>query len=73
MQHFNLPMSGQAHRALADAEVTAHLLLHLLAELKRIGQRFNLDVISHELLTKIQRMPRAQLELCLARHAASVS
>ena len=73
VQHFNLPMSGQAHRALADAEVTAHLLLHLLAELRHIGQRFNLDVISHELLTIIQRAPRVQLELCLARHAASVS
>ena len=68
VRHFDLPISGQAHRALADAEVTAHLLLHLIAELKRIGQRFNVNDISHELLTKIQRTPRTQLELCLARH-----
>ena len=73
VQHFNLPTSGQAHRALADAEVTAHLLLHLMAELRHLGERFNIDIISHELLTTIQRAPRAQLELCLARHAASVS
>ncbi len=73
VRHFDLPMSGQAHRALADAEVTAHLLLHLIAELKRMGQRVNLNLISHELLTKIQRMPRTQLEQCLARHVAAAS
>lgn len=71
VRHFDLPISGQAHRALADAEVTAHLLLHLIAELKRIGQRFNVNDISHELLTKIQRTPRTQLELCLVQHVAA--
>lgn len=73
VRHFDLPMSGRAHRALADAEVTAHLLLHLMAELKRMGQQLNLDVVSHDLLTKIQRLPRTKLEQCLARYQSDRS
>ena len=69
VQRFGLPTSGRAHRALADAEVTAHLLLHLIAELRRIRQSFNVDPISHDLLTKLQRLPKAQLVQGLARYA----
>jgi len=32
---FDLPTSGRAHRALADAEVTAHLLARMLRDLER--------------------------------------
>jgi DNA polymerase III subunit epsilon len=70
VQRFDLPTSGRAHRALADAEVTAHLLLHLIETLKRIGQTMNLPPISHDLLTKIQRLPKTQLAQGLARIAA---
>jgi len=34
-QWFDLPTSGRAHRALADAEVTAHLLARMLRDIDR--------------------------------------
>ena len=73
VQQFDLPISGRAHRALADAEVTAHLLLHLVAELRRIGQSLNVGLISHNLLTKLQRLPKAQLQQGLARYAVTTA
>lgn len=74
VQELNLPMTGPAHRALADAEVTAHLLLRLISDLIRLGRAINGDEISHQLLTKIQRTPRAQLAQCLAeRHEMTVA
>jgi DNA polymerase-3 subunit epsilon len=59
-----LPKSGRAHRALADAKVTAHLLLRLQADLcerhaalvERAG-----GVASHALLCSLQQMPRRQI------------
>jgi DNA polymerase-3 subunit epsilon len=68
VEYFDLPTSGRAHRALADAEVTAHLLLRLMAQLSQLASTFNLGSVSHHLLTKIQRRPRAHLERCLAEH-----
>ncbi|MBP7079760.1 MAG: 3'-5' exonuclease [Rhodocyclaceae bacterium] len=68
VQYFDLPISGRAHRALADAEVTAHLLLRLMTQLSRLGPAAAFDSVTHQLLTKIQRRPRAQLAQCLAEH-----
>ena len=39
-----LPATGRYHRALADAEATAYLLLHIQQELQR---RFHLSAVSH--------------------------
>ena len=60
-----LPNTGRSHRALADAEATAHLLLRLQNELKR---RFKLPKISHELLLSIQSKSRSQLDTCIRNH-----
>ena len=60
-----LPNTGRSHRALADAEATAHLLLRLQHELKR---RFKLPTISHELLISIQSKSRHQLDACVQMH-----
>lgn len=60
-----LPDTGRSHRALADAEATAHLLLHIQQELRR---RFRLSAVSHELLIAIQGTNRGQLEACVRRH-----
>ena len=52
-----LPDSGRAHRALADATTTAHLLLRLQAEL---AQRLCLQGphdIGHALLCQVQAWP----------------
>ncbi len=61
----NLPAAGRAHRALADAEMAASLLVRLEEEL---CARYQVRQVSHELLRKIQSAPKAKLEQCLERH-----
>ena len=60
-----LPVAGRYHRALADAEMAASLLLRLEAELVA---RHQVAEVSHALLRTIQAAPKHQLERCLARH-----
>jgi len=60
-----LPATGRYHRALADAEATAYLLLHIQQELQR---RFHLSAVSHELLVAIQSASRSQLDACIRRY-----
>jgi DNA polymerase-3 subunit epsilon len=61
----NLPVAGRAHRALADAEMAASLLVFLEQALR---DRYKVRDVSHELLRKIQGVPKAKLENCLERH-----
>ena len=63
-----LPVAGRYHRALADAEMAASLLTYLADELRR---RYELWDVSHELLRKIQKAPKGQLDQCLERHQRS--
>ena len=65
IKYANLPVAGRAHRALADAEMAASLLLHLEQEL---SSRFKVGNVSHELLRKIQIAPKAKLAQCVERH-----
>lgn len=65
VQTLRLPATGRYHRALADAEATAYLLLRIRQELQ---QRFQLPAVSHELLLAIQTANRNQLEACIQRH-----
>ena len=62
-----LPSAGRAHRALADAEVTAHLLMRVQHD---VEQRFAGSLggarASHGLLAALQRAQRTQLERCVA-------
>jgi DNA polymerase-3 subunit epsilon len=60
-----LPNTGRSHRALADAEATAHLLLRLQHELMR---RFKLTSVSNDLLLSIQSKNRSQLDQCVIKH-----
>lgn len=60
-----LPVTGRAHRALADAEMAASLLVHLEAELRG---RHKVSDVTHALLRKIQGVPKTKLEQCLERH-----
>jgi DNA polymerase-3 subunit epsilon len=60
-----LPVTGRYHRAQADAEMAAHLTLYLERELM---QRFRLEAVTHDLLARIQRTPRSQLQGCIKRH-----
>ncbi|MBI2305801.1 MAG: 3'-5' exonuclease [Rhodocyclales bacterium] len=60
-----LPVAGRYHRALADAEMAASLLQHLEEELRC---RYKVGNVSHELLRKIQSVPKSKLDQCLERH-----
>lgn len=64
VEYANLPVAGRYHRALADAEMAASLLLRLKDELR---DRHQVDHVSVALLRSIQRAPKGQLERCIAR------
>ncbi len=61
-----LPVTGQYHRAQADAEMTAHLLLYLGRELR---QRYGLTTVPHALLSRIQKTPKTRIGSCVERFA----
>ena len=66
-----LPSTGRAHRALADAEVTAHLLMRMQRDLReRFAAMLRERAVSHALLTALQRATRADLGKCVEREAA---
>lgn len=66
-----LPDAGRAHRALADATVTAHLLLRLQDELAaRLGRDAGAE-IDHALLCSVQTWPVAGVTKALAARAAT--
>lgn len=54
------------HRALADAEMAAKLLFAMEGELRRRGR---LRDVTHDLLLKVQRVPKHQLDKWLERLA----
>ena len=60
-----LPAAGRAHRALDDVEMAASLATHL--DEARHG-RYNIRGVSHELLRKIQKVPKSHLDQCLERY-----
>jgi DNA polymerase-3 subunit epsilon len=64
VRYARVPVAGRFHRALADAEMTANLLLRIEEEL--MG-RFGLGAVSHELLRAIQGVSRRELEACVER------
>jgi len=64
VRHLGLPAAGRYHRALADAEMTAHLLLQLEADIK---QQYCLSAVPHEFLRALQKAPKAQLASCVER------
>lgn len=63
VDYAKLPVAGRYHRALADAEMAASLLLRLEEELRL---RHHVQEVSVELLRRIQRTPKAKLPKLLA-------
>lgn len=63
-----LPVTGRYHRALADAEMAASLLIHMQEELRR---RYGLRAVPHKLLRNIQKVPRHKLDRCVEDHLRS--
>lgn len=68
-QFHGLRFSGRAHRALADARVTAELLLKVQQE---VARRFAMDLgelpVDHALLAELQRTPLRWLRRGLVDH-----
>lgn len=62
-----LPGTGRAHRALADAEMAAALLVRMQHDLRT---RWQVADPGHALLQTLQRCARASVATLLARHAA---
>ena len=64
VDYHGLPRTGQAHRALADAEMAANLTCFMAALLR---ERHGIAEISHELLCNLQRVPAAKMSLALQK------
>lgn len=67
-QWFDLPASGRAHRALADAEVAAHLLARIQRDLER---RHGCAQAHAEVLMALQRTAKPQVSAFLQGLAAA--
>ena len=65
-----LPVTGRYHRALADAEMAASLLVHMEHELRR---QYNVRDVPHELLREIQKVQKQQLDKCVERYQRTVA
>lgn len=67
VRHLQLPPADKAHRALADAEMTAHLLLRMQADLR---SRWHIPDPSHALLSELQVCQRKHLGRWLSTTSA---
>ena len=63
----DLPHTGQAHRAMADAEMAANLMTYLTEQLR---QQHGLKALDHDLLCKLQKVPAAKINEHLKRYRA---
>ena len=71
---FDLPRAGRAHRAMADAEVTAHLLIRMQRDVeRRFADQLSGDGATHGLLAALQRAPRKALAKCVAQYRNGIS
>ena len=61
----DLPHTGQAHRAMVDAEMAANLMTYLAEQLR---QQHGLKALDHDLLCKLQKVPAAKINEHLKRY-----
>lgn len=66
VDYHRLPRTGAAHRALADAEMAAELLLRIQQDLQR---RHDVPDVDHDLLMALQQCQRQGVPALLSRHA----
>ena len=66
----SLPSQGQYHRALADAEMTAHLVLRMIDDLHT---RHGIEQISHEVLCKLQGVPKLKFADALSKFKSATA
>ena len=66
-----LPSAGRAHSALADAEVTAHLLMRLQRDVRHeFADALASDPVSHALLVALQGAAKGKLRKAVEKHLA---
>lgn len=65
VRYKQLPTDGTYHRALADAEMTAHLWLQLLEDL---GQQYALEAIPFSLMQQLGKTAKGAVPKLLGRH-----
>ena len=70
VDYHRLPRTGQAHRALADAEMAAELFSQIQRDLQ---SRHGVASADHALLMALQRCAKPAVAALLARHAAANS
>jgi DNA polymerase-3 subunit epsilon len=69
VRHLELPSAARHHRALADAEMTAHLWVKMVSDIK---QQYGLSAVPHEFLRALQKAPKAQMKGCVERAKCSL-
>jgi DNA polymerase-3 subunit epsilon len=69
-EHLGLPRSGQAHRALVDTEMAAHLWLRMVEDLQDLHGCAHVD---HERMVQLQGTPAGQCRRLLARWAEAAT
>lgn len=68
VSYHRLPNDGTFHRALADAEMTAHLWLKMLSDLE---EDYALERIPFALMQEIAKVPKAKVKTFLNNHTKS--
>ncbi|MBD8495757.1 3'-5' exonuclease [Pseudomonas syringae] len=63
-RYARLPTTGQAHRAMADAEMAANLMGYMTGQLR---SQHGLTCISHQMLCGLQKVPAARILETLKR------
>lgn len=66
----HLPKTGRAHRAMADAEMTANLLRHME---ETLAQHFQIQHLSHAMLRALQRAKASHIKDCLEKFTKTMS
>jgi len=59
VRHLKLPTTGEYHRALADAEMTASLLIKIMFDIQK---KYDLSSVPHEFLCLLQKTPKIGID-----------
>jgi len=62
VRYLALPSAARAHRALADAEMTAHLWVKMVSDIRL---QYCLGAVPHTFLCALQKTPKAQIKSCI--------
>jgi DNA polymerase-3 subunit epsilon len=64
VSHLKLPSAARHHRALADAEMTAHLWVRMVSD---IQQKYGMNAVPHDFLCTLQKIPKTQINSYIER------